>query len=113
MCTQNCYDPSDDALTLADSAAESFPNRRRSVLNLTDAEIYSKLQKRNGGLVRQAGAVDEVVHISLGPGLELAQQSHNYVYDRTGGAGSTVYIVDTGANLANPVSLVALCRNLY
>jgi hypothetical protein len=107
-CTENCYDPSDDALTLADSAAESYPNRKREIFNLTDNEIYSKLQKRNGGLIRQAGAANELVHISLGQGLMLAQQSQNYVYDKTGGAGSTVYIIDTGANLASPVSLITL-----
>jgi hypothetical protein len=66
-------------------------------------EIYSKLQKRNLGLVRQAVAFDEVVHISLGPGVSLVAQDHNYVYDKTGGTNSTVYIVDTGANLGNPV----------
>ncbi|RFU26068.1 hypothetical protein B7463_g10270, partial [Scytalidium lignicola] len=104
VCTSNCYDPSDDASTLADSENESYPNRRRDLQNLTDTNtmIYSMLQKRNQGLVRQPGALDELVHISLGPNLQLAMQSGNYVYDKTGGTGSTVYIIDTGANLANP-----------
>jgi hypothetical protein len=48
-----------------------------------------------------------MLQVSQEQGSTPADYSDMYVYDATAGAGSTVYVVDTGANIANTVRRVA------
>ncbi|KAI4219561.1 MAG: hypothetical protein L6R40_008718 [Gallowayella cf. fulva] len=75
------------------------------LMSYSDTTSYT-MQKRNTGLTRQRNAVDEMRLLSQP--IDLNDFDHylryfkDYVYDGSAGSGVTVYISDTGANLANP-----------
>jgi hypothetical protein len=62
-------------------------------------------------LVRQAPAADEMILISQESGHTLANYWHSYIYDDSAGENIEVYLVDTRANLANPVSRLLTTPN--
>lgn len=66
----------------------------------------SWLTKRNQGLIRRDPAFLELQAISVAANLPFSTQDNSYVFDGTGGAGATVYIIDTGADLTNDVSSI-------
>lgn len=51
-----------------------------------------------------------MVLISLPNNAPFPAQNGFYAYDKSAGKDSTVYIIDTGANLANTVSFIRLLR---
>lgn len=49
-----------------------------------------------------------MVFLGQDPNQNLGAYTNNYVYDNSAGAGTTVYILDTGANMYNPVGEILL-----
>ena len=88
-CTSSCPDPTDDGDT-----PSSRLRRSDHVSMMEDRQLV----KRDGGLVNAHNVEEEMAFISQPRGKEL---TNDFVYDSTAGTGQTVYIVDTGAGLAN------------
>lgn len=83
--------------------ADSETRRHASKSGLGDSEL---LQKRDTALSNQRNAPWDLVETSFPP--NQTRNSNEYVYDSAGGAGSTIYVFDSGANMNNPVSQIAL-----
>ena len=61
------------------------------------------LRKRDGTILMQQGARDELKIISQARGASLSELP-GYAYDSMGGQGITVYVIDTGINPYHQVS---------
>ncbi|KAI9865066.1 MAG: hypothetical protein M1813_002384 [Trichoglossum hirsutum] len=98
-CLSDCFDPAtfeegrryDDA-PLGDIFSPE-PNGRVEGLHGT-------IKRRGNNFVKQRGASDDMVFISSDPADPKAFGG-NYIYDKSAGERQTVYVIDTGANLAN------------
>lgn len=86
-----------------DNGKNPVIDHRNPSSNSTESTFNSKLGKRNEGPVRQPSANDDLLHISQSYLQTLADLNGNYLYDGSAGVGSMVYVIDTGANLNNPV----------
>jgi hypothetical protein len=111
-CTDACIDPTEESVTDNQEFMDSITNdngknpvidHRNPSSNSTESTFNSKLGKRNEGPVRQPSANDDLLHISQSYLQTLADLNGNYLYDGSAGVGSMVYVIDTGANLNNPV----------
>ena len=61
-------------------------------------------QKRDGSILMQQDALDDLRIFSQGAGASLSELP-GYAYDARGGRGITVYVIDTGINPNHPVSI--------
>ena len=61
-------------------------------------------RKRDGTILMQEDALDDLVVISQARGAEL-DDVPGYAYDSMGGQGITVYVFDSGINPAHEVSV--------
>lgn len=92
-CRGACVDP-----TLDDSASEELTGD-----STTSVLSDYRLEARDLGLIRQKPVENALKFFSQAPGNQLDDLKDRYVYDRSGGEGQTVYIVDYGLALNNPV----------
>ncbi|KAL9580839.1 MAG: hypothetical protein Q9212_004248 [Teloschistes hypoglaucus] len=63
-------------------------------------ESKFRLLKRDDGYVNSHNVEPEMVYISLPDGKKVNEYK-DFVYDKSAGAGVTIYIIDTGAGLKN------------
>jgi hypothetical protein len=76
---------------------------RRAAHNQTMENQMIELKSRELGLVRQDGALPQLVLVSQDDGHTLAEYDSSYIYDKSNGAGTIVYVVDTYVNSADEV----------
>lgn len=62
-------------------------------------------EKRDGTILTQQDALDDLKLVSQARGARLAELP-GYSYDSRGGQGITVYVIDTGINPNHPVSVI-------
>ena len=81
---------------------------RRDLGNTSQSGEVHVLDKRrnspyqpSGWYLKRTDAPDELKFVSTGPGQD-ARLVEDYVYDSVGGAGITVFVLDSGANKDNP-----------
>lgn len=55
-------------------------------------------------LVMEPNSPDSRVFVDQAPGNPMTWYRGHYIYDDSAGDGVEVYVIDTGANLTNPVS---------
>ena len=68
-------------------------------------ESCSHPKKRDGNILVQQGARDDLKMFSQARGARLLSALPGYAYDSMGGQGITVYVIDTGINPEVPVSV--------
>ena len=64
-------------------------------------------RKRDGTIMMQPTALDELKMFSQAPGASLSGLA-GYAFDSMGGQGITVYVIDTGMNLNHRVRMTKL-----
>lgn len=117
---------SEDLESLTDRSFSSVVNSTAETLtdhytNPDQFEVsYSNLGKR--ATTSQVNAPNEMTFISWPQGIAFRDLNRQYNYDSSAGGGQTVYSLDFGANLNNPVSamynphysvLIYKLRNLW
>jgi hypothetical protein len=99
FCLNNCFDPTNfDQHDVP--FADGFPLEPKAAAKQTHGAVV----RRNSGLVLQSNGGDEMVFISSAL-TDLSFYNGNYIYDKSAGQGQTVYVVDSGASLNNPVRI--------
>jgi hypothetical protein len=97
-------------IACADPTSEEPVSNEEPLFNISLADegdkrfnksAHDDLVKR--ALGRQVNAAPEMVFISQAQGSTLVNYQGNYIYDDSAGVNQIVYIVDTGADLSNPV----------
>lgn len=97
-------DDEDTGAAASGSPQPSSPPARRDTLSQDHSDLDTTLEKRAGApgtIFQQNNAVPELRFVSQPQGVPIANIGA-YVYDSVGGQGITVYVIDTGANKANP-----------
>ncbi|KAL8688072.1 MAG: hypothetical protein Q9218_005924 [Villophora microphyllina] len=93
-CTTGCPDPTEEAVP-RNATTSLWPSHER-----LSQKSKSRLIKRDQGDVNSHNAAPEMVFVSLPPDEKLGDY-RDFVYDKSAGAGVTIYIIDTGAGLGN------------
>ena len=88
-CTSKCPDPTDEG-----DPPSSKLRRSHDIISLDDRVLV----KRDGNLVNAHNVEKEMAFISQPRNKDLTE---DFVYDDTAGTGQTIYVIDTGAGLAN------------
>lgn len=85
-------------MKLSDDNVPSTPVTARYMRSNSTSDIW--LTKRST-LLWQYRSPPELTFVSQPEGIELSQL-HDYVFNETGGRNVSVYVFDSGANIANP-----------
>ncbi|KAI4195353.1 MAG: hypothetical protein LQ350_007250 [Teloschistes chrysophthalmus] len=95
-CTTYCAgaDPTEEAVE------QNATISSRTFGEAVGRESSSRLSKRDDGYVNSHNVEPEMVYLSL-PDGKTVDDFEDFVYDKSAGAGVTIYIIDTGAGLNN------------